>query len=349
MRILFLTGRETSYARNDVLLRAFRRFAEVDVVGEHARGGILRRSLTLPLQAFARLRSLRYDLIFVGFFGQALMPAVSRRARAPILFDAFVSAWDTLTGDRARFGPRSLPGRLAFRLDQSACNRAAHILLDTPLHVQFFADTFRLPHAKISAIPVGCNEDLFHPQPAETTRTVLYYTSYQPLHGAETVVRAAALAPEAQFKIIGDGQTAGAARQLAGQLGIRNIQFAAPIPLDRLPGEIASAAVCLGGHFGTSDKAGRVIPGKIYQIMAMARPLIAGDTPANRDLLGDEAAIFVKPADPAGLAASIQQILRDPEEGRRLARGGRAVYKARASEQVITSQLRRIVEGMLTP
>ena len=32
MRILFLVGREIEYSRNEVLLRAFRRFAEVDVV-----------------------------------------------------------------------------------------------------------------------------------------------------------------------------------------------------------------------------------------------------------------------------------------------------------------------------
>jgi glycosyltransferase involved in cell wall biosynthesis len=348
MRILCLTGRETAYTRNEVLLRAFRRFAEVDVAGEGARGGILRRSLSLPLKALARLRSARYNLVFVGFFGQLLMPAVSRLARAPILFDAFISAWDTLTADRARFAPRSLPGRLAFRLDETACARAAHVLLDTPQHAQFFADTFGIPPAKISAIPVGCNEDLFHPR-AEPAGTVLYYTSYQPLHGVDTVIRAAALAPQARFKIIGDGQTYAAARRLARELGVGNIHFAAPCPLERLPHEIASAAVCLGGHFGVSEKARRVVPGKVYQILAMGRPLVAADTPANRDLLPEQAARFVQPADPAGLAQAIREILGDPAAGAALGSRGRAVYEARASERVITAQLRRVVEDVLTP
>ena len=36
MRVLFLAGRERTYARNEVLLRALRRFAEVDVVAPAA-------------------------------------------------------------------------------------------------------------------------------------------------------------------------------------------------------------------------------------------------------------------------------------------------------------------------
>ncbi len=75
-----------------------------------------------------------------------------------------------------------------------------------------------------------------------------------------------------EFRLIGQGPEYHRVRALADQLKLDNVQFLPPIPLEDLADEISQADICLGGHFGPSQKAGRVIPGKIYQILAMARP-----------------------------------------------------------------------------
>jgi len=78
-----------------------------------------------------------------------------------------------------------------------------------------------------------------------------------------------------EFRLIGSGQTFKETKKLSKQLGLRNIEFLPPIPIEELPYEISAADICLGGHFGLTEKAARVVPGKIYQILAMEKPIIA--------------------------------------------------------------------------
>ena len=352
-RILYLAGRELSYSRNDVILRAFRRFGEVEVVGVKERpASLLVSSLGIAIRAIPKLLFPAYDLVFVGFYGHLLMLPTGLLARRPILFDAFVSTHDTLSADRKRISAGSPVGRLAFWLDQAACRLATHILLDTPRHAAFFAGAFDLMESKLSAIPVGCNEDIFFPrvrsQPGAYTQ-VLYYSSYLPLHGAETVVRAAGLlkTEPVRFRLIGEGQDYARVRSLAGQLQLNNLEFIPFLPLERLPGELTAADIVLGGHFGSSEKAGRVVPGKVYQILAMARPLVAGDTPANRDLLvHSQHAYLCPPCAPAALAEAILTLHRNPGLRDRLAVNGRTLYETACSEAVITQQLKSLVEAL---
>jgi glycosyltransferase involved in cell wall biosynthesis len=148
------------------------------------------------------------------------------------------------------------------------------------------------------------------------------------------------------FKLIGNGQAYPAVRKLANDLALKNIDFVPPISIEKLAAEIAGADICLGGHFGTSEKAMRVVPGKVYQILAASRSLIAGDTPANRALLtpGEEA-LFVRPDDPSGLAATILQLHRELEYRESLAQRGRARYEQECSEAVITASLQKLLAG----
>jgi glycosyltransferase involved in cell wall biosynthesis len=355
MRILYLVGREVSYQRNDVLLRAFKRFSQVDVIAGGNAGGLVWRSLQVLLQAIPSLIAKKYDLIFVGFYGHLIMLPVGSSQRTPVLFDAFLSNFDTLCFDRRRFAPGSFPGRLAYWLDTMSCQLADRVLLDTIQHAQYFTETFRISAEKLTSIPVGCNEDIFHPLPKTTGDgcRILYYSSYMPLHGVDVVIRAAKLLLEERdlhFKLIGSGQEYESIRRLAEEWGLSNVTFEPPVPLEKLPGEIAAADICLGGHFGQSAKAKRVIPGKIYQILAMASPLIAADTPANATLLQHgETAYLCPTGDANALAEAILTLHRNSDLRERLAANGRERYIQRAGEAVITQKLHQIVNEMIRP
>lgn len=356
MRTLFVAGRELSYARNDVLVRALRRVGTVEALGPNRMGSLSLNSLLVFRRALPRLLARRYDLIFVGFYGHLLMLPVSTLTTAPIVFDAFLSTYDTLCFDRQTFAPGSPGGRLAFWLDQTTTRRAQRVLLDTPQHVEFFRRTFGLPRERFDALPVGCNEDLFYPRPeagGNNTIRVLYYTTFLPLHGADIVVRAAAhLRREAglRFTLLGAGPDYARVRRLADELQADNVDFAPPVPVSALPECIARSTICLGGHFGTSGKAARVIPGKVYQILAMARPLVAADSPANRDLLTHGVtACLCPPANPEALAEVILQLQRDPSRRAHLAGAGRVLYQEQCSEQVITRKLAHLIEQLMPP
>lgn len=353
MRILYLIGREVSYPRNDVILRAFRRFGKVDVISGGGSGSLIGRSLRASLQALPRLAAEQFDLLFVGFYGHLLMLPSGILTHSPVLFDAFISNYDTLCFDRGLFSPQSLPGRLAFWLDKTSTRLADLILLDTRQHTNYFAKLFDIPAQKLDFLPVGCNEDMFYPRKNNIRpgTKVLYYSTYLPLHGVDTVVRAAALLRSEghlNFKIIGNGQEYNSVQRLSDSLGIQNISFAPSVSLNQLPLEIAAADVCLGGHFGASDKAGRVIPGKVYQILAMGCPLIAADTPANRELLHQgDSAILCKPNDANALAAAILTLHRDGALRQQLSKRGLILFKEKASEAVITQRLKGIVSQLI--
>jgi glycosyltransferase involved in cell wall biosynthesis len=353
MRVLFLTGREATYARNEVLLRALRHYAEVDVVAPtiEPRSQWL-SSLRVAAAALPRLRR-RYDLLFAGFYGHVIVQLMRRFWQGPLLFDAFVSTYDTLCFDRRVHAPDSRAGRLAFWLDRSSCATASHVLLDTHHHVRYFVETFGLPSSHFSAVPVGCSEAIYAFRPLPAPRPcleVLSYATFLPLHGIETTLRAAALLRDAPvcIRLIGSGPTLRAMQALAQELRLDNVVFDPPVAPQALSAAIAAADICLGGHFGAGDKAGRVIPGKIYQMLAVGRPVIAADAAGNRELLRHgESAYLVPPGAPAALAAAVRELAADASLRRRLAAGGHAAYQARASEAVIAEQLRSIVEAMV--
>jgi len=349
MRILFIAGREISYPRNDVLIRALGRLGSVDVLGGEGRTSILLRSLTLAFKSILSLRSQRYDLVFVGFYGQLLMLPLSLWCPVPIIFDAFISTYDTLCFDRKVFSPRSILGRAAYRLDKRACKSSHQVLLDTRQHTRYFQEVYALPETLFSVLPVSCNEDLFYPKGDAqiSPNRILFYSTYMPIHGVETILQAAALLNETEnleFRLVGEGMGLKQAQQMAHDLKLKSVQFLPYLPLQALAGEIACAGICLGGHFGLTDKADRVVPGKIYQIMAMAKPMIAGETSANRDLLTHgKSALLVPPGDAASLADAIQRLLKDPTLRGRLSMGARHRFQQVCSEEIVTERLGEIL------
>jgi glycosyltransferase involved in cell wall biosynthesis len=354
MHILYLVGRELGYTRNDVLLRAFRRLGTVHVIGETSAGSLSLRIGRVLVRALPHLLTQQYDLIFVGFYGHLLMLPIGLFARSPILFDAFVSTYDTLCFDRALFAPHSVVGRLTFWLDQTSCRLADTVLLDTHAHADYFVRTFALSPDKVRFLPVGCNEDIFFPRPhvkRDNTTRILYYSTYLPLHGVETVIRAAALLRSERrlhFRLIGTGPEYVRVRQLANALGLQNITFVPFVPLQDLAIEIANADICLGGHFGSSKKAARVIAGKTFQCIAMGKPTVVGDNAANRELLqhGHDA-WFCQMNDHKALAEAILHLITNPDLCLHLGNNARQTFLERASVQTLSNQLEKIVKSLI--
>jgi len=354
MRCLFLAGREIGYSRNDVHLRALKRFCQVDILGVRSRpASLVATSAGLALRAIPRLLFRRYDFVYVGFYGHMLMLPVGLFSRRPIVFDALLSTYDTLIDDRQAIAKKSLISSLAWWLDRISCRLATVILLDTPLHVEYFVDQFHVPPEKFISIPVGCNEEIFFPRPAQKPASptiVTYYTSFNPLHGVDVVVRAAALlrSDPIHFRIIGNGLTYPRVRKLAEELGLENVTFLPEMAIEQIADEVANADICLGGHFGLTEKAARVVAGKIYQILAMERPVIASDTPANLGLLRHgETAYLCPPGDPAALAEAIRALHLDPQLRLSLGKAGRRLFEQIASEAAITDMLQRVVMKIL--
>jgi glycosyltransferase involved in cell wall biosynthesis len=350
MKLLFIAGREPEYVRNAVMLKALQRNGVEVLDCSDASKGYPKR-LAHVVMNFLRARGADFDGIFVGFFGQPLMPLIAGLSRKPILFDAFLSAYDTMCFDRKKFAPGSLPGRFFYALDKHACEKADLVLLDTNTYIEYFCSTFGLPRHKFRRVLVGADESLFYPR--EVTRPdgdkfrVFYYASYLPLHGTEFIVRAAHLLQaeaDIELVVVGSGPERARVRALSEELRTTNVRFIDWLPYERLPLEIAQSDVCLGGHFSDIPKAKRVIAGKTYQFIAMRKAVILGDCAGNRELFQDgQNALMVTMADAEALARGITKLRDDVELRHRLAEQGHRTFLEHCSIEAISGELARVL------
>ncbi len=140
---------------------------------------------------------------------------------------------------------------------------------------------------------------------------VVFFGLYTPLHGAVTVAEAlravAAAGVDLEVRMLGTGQDRAAAEARAGSLpGVVWQDWVDPA---RLPAVVADHDVCLG-IFGTTPKAARVVPNKVFQGAAAGCAVLTSDTAPQRRLLGD-AAGYVPAGDPAALAAALTALAVD--------------------------------------
>lgn len=312
MRITFVCGREGDYPRNQLIRQALNRIGVVRAVYPES-GRLSFNLVRLSFRLFL-LNPQHQHLYFVGFYGQPLVLAARLRWRGPLVFDAFLSTYDTYCFDRKIFPPHSWMGRLAFWLDKLSCKLADIVVLDTQSHARYFCNTFDVPENKLRVLYVGCDETFFKPQEwlEPDPPIVLFYGSFLPLHGVEVIVQAAHLMRDdrVRFRIVGSGQLEPKVRRLVQRLSVDNVEFLPPMPYRLLPGLIASCTICLGGHFGSTEKASRVISSKAFQCMASGKPTILGDNPANRELfVHGRDAWMVRMNDPQALANGIREVL----------------------------------------
>jgi|GEM_PF-434801 len=355
LKSLFVSGREINYPRNQLFISSLQDISNLEVIGKEkddiSKGGIffiLRQSLGGLLKAIFGGNLNKFSFIFVGFFGHILIIILDFFVRVPLLFDVFISSYDTLVNDRRSINQNSPFTKILYFLDKQSCKIADLIFIDTQSNAQFFHEKFNIPLEKMHVVFVGCDEDIFYPRNVAVDDTkILFYCSYLPLHGVDVVVQAAKILQNdfpIKFKIIGNGMEAQRVRDLAESFNVRNIEFLDYIPVNKLADEIASSLICLGGHFGASEKAKYVIPGKIFQIIAMSKPVIVGKNSANSELLKhNEDAWFCEMNNPEALAKSILTLYYDESLRDRLGKGGYETYQRMASSTVLKGQIKDVV------
>jgi glycosyltransferase involved in cell wall biosynthesis len=354
MRVLAWGTYERGYPRNAQVLSALRG-AGVAVEEwhvpllegrEHKHAVGVARGAAAAGRAEARLLAKRppagFDALLVGYPGTLDMVAARRAARGrPIVFNCLLSLFDTFVADRGRFRATSAPARALRGLDRYALRRADLVVADTDENARFLERLAGIDG--VATCLVGAEDRLFRPGPPPPAERfhVLFVGKLIPLHGLETILEAAWLAPEIPFRIVGSGQLDALMRDLPA-----NVEHVPWVAYEELPAELHRAGAAVG-VFGRSEKARRVIPNKAFQALACATPLVTADTPAARELLRDgESALLVPPADAAALAETVRRLAADVRLRAHIGAGGRATYEARASEAVLGARWRTLLEEL---
>lgn len=352
MKILFIPGQPYS-TRNVVILRGLRENCiEIIECTDLSKSYFLRYPNVL--RKFILKREKDFDLIFVGFFGQPLVPIIKKLTNKPIIFDAFLSAYDTMCFDRKKFKPNSLGGRFFYWLDKHSCELADIVLLDTNAHINYFVETFGLESEKFRRVFVGADETIFSPMRINGDGDrfgIFYYGRYHLLQGIEYIIKAAKKLEyykDIEFEIVGKGMEHKKIMKLVRELDIKNIKFIDWVPYKELPMEIAKAHLCLGGHFSNIEKAKRTIATKTFECVAMKKPVIIGDNHANRELFENKKnALFVEHANPDALADAILELKNNGSLREKIAEEGYKTFKDRCTHKIIGKEIKEIMEEVL--
>lgn len=353
MKILFISGESSFYTRNAVILKGLRE-NNVDVIECTSSEKSYFFRYLISIYKYILNINKNFDVIFVGFFGQPLVPLMKILSRKPLVLDAFLSAYDTMCFDRKRFHPNSIFGKFFWLLDWLPCRLADKVILDTSEHIEFFVNTFSLDKHKFNPIFVGADDSIFYPQVNNhntNTFNVFYYGTFHPLQGVEYIIQAAKILESEEsikFCVVGRGIDYSKVRSLAKQLEIKNIEFIDWIPYVELPSKIATADICLGGHFSNIDKSKRVIAGKTFQFIAMKKPVIVGDNPANRELFKNRKnALLVEHANPDALASAILELKDDLGLRSKIAEEGYRTFNEMCTSKVIGKQIAEYIENFI--
>lgn len=373
LRVCYFGTYRADYSRNQIMIEGLR-CNGVEVIecheqlwrgiedrvrvasGEWLKPGFWRRALRTYGRLLQRYRSVGdYDILIVGYPGQLdvfLARLLSWLRHKPLVWDIFMSIY--LIALERGLAERSHTTMSLIRLlERIACRLPNLLILDTAEHVAWFQTTHSISSDRFRLVPTGADDRLFRPLPTpprDGRFRVLFYGTFIPLHGVEIVIRAAALLrdqPDIHFDLVGEGPEKALAMGLVEELGLTNVTFHGWIERSRLPEFAARADICLG-VFGDTKQGRATIQNKIYEGLALGKPVITGDSETVRATLQHGEHVYLVPReDPEALAEAILRLHDDPLLRQRLADGGYRLFRERYTLAAVGACARRHLEELL--
>lgn len=163
-----------------------------------------------------------------------------------------------------------------------------------------------------------------------------------------TLVRAAALLPEVDFALVGDGPERGLLEAEVQERNLSNVTFGGYVAFDALTSYYAWADILIA-HL-RSDPAFEVAqPSKLWEYMATGKPVIyAGRSEAGDIIREHDIGMVVPPEEPEVLAKAIRQLLHRPTRAAALGRRGQAFVTAHRSRALGLERLAKLLEALVS-
>ncbi len=210
-----------------------------------------------------------------------------------------------------------------------------------------------LPAERLHHLPDAVDPHLFRPRPRDARLarelglapdgppTVVYLGLMAPYQGVDLLLQAIAhLQRPVRFLIMGFPNV-GRYRKMAAALGVeRLVRFTGPIRYEQAPRYLALGDLAIAPKLATTEGSGKLLP-----YMSMALPVIATDTPAHRQYLG-ELGLYAAP-EPAALARTIQEAVGRLPALRPVGEQLRAIVLARYTWDHTAAQMETIFRNML--
>lgn len=174
---------------------------------------------------------------------------------------------------------------------------------------------------RLEVLPMGVDfQARFVPDATEARRTdqLLFVGRLVPKKGLTHLLDALPLVlarrPAVRLAIVGFGPEAALLREQTQRLGLESkVEFLGAMPQAELPKLYRSASLFVAPFVRDAAGDQEGLPVALMEAVACGCPVVVGDVPGIRDILGKAAAaVCVKPEDSAALAAAILAALDDP-------------------------------------
>ncbi len=197
-----------------------------------------------------------------------------------------------------------------------------------------------VPEHKLLFLPNGVDTELFKPEAAdlefarrlglEGKHVALYAGTHGYVHALEHVLYAAkALTsqPDIHFVLVGDGSEKQRLLRLSSRLGLRNLSFFDPVPIEKIPKFLSIASVGIVAQRGLplfdSNRSAKLFP-----IMASAKPVVFSGVGEGAQLVEEaKAGLVVPPESPEALAEAIHTLACNTELSKEMGQNGRRYVK----------------------
>jgi glycosyltransferase involved in cell wall biosynthesis len=250
--------------------------------------------------------------------------------------------------------------RLLMKLAGFLYRRSTHIVVVTPAFKDYLVERWKVREEKISVVGNGVETSLFSPRNADSSLrhdlqlqgrfVVSYIGTLGMAHGLESLLQAAAIleqsSPEVVFLVVGEGADKDRIAASARSRNLTNLRFLGQQPRERIPAYIAASDACLV-LLRKAELFKTVIPTKMLEFMACARPIILGvDGQARKIMEEAHCGLFVEPEDVAGLVGAVTCLLSKPALREALGANGRRHIVEGFSRQRTAEQYLELLESL---
>lgn len=257
---------------------------------------------------------------------------------------------------------RSLPLRALMWLVNFAYRKADRIVCVT--------DSFRdaivaegIPADKIVVIKNGVDLDFFEPGRGAVAYdgaawldrlrgrfVVSYVGTHGMAHGLDTVLEAAELlrnSPEVVFLLVGDGAERERLVRQREIMRLSNLVMAPQQPKDQMPAiwDVTSVSVVVLKDQPLFET---VIPSKIFESMAMGKPVILGVRGESQAMVEKSGAgICIQPESAFQLARAVRRLLANPAEREAMGQAGRRFVAGHFDRRVLAKRYEELLLGLV--
>lgn len=348
--------KDPNYIRTLTLVSALEKLPNVDLkVVKNSQRGLL-RYLEVPFKLLVARLSFHPDTFIVGFRSQeifwALCPAMAGK---PKIFDEFINLHDYLVSEHKKFAENSVVTKMLDGYMRWVFSRCRKVLSDTEAHAQLSSVLYKVPRHRFQVVPVGADEKTFYPRPTSqhSDFEVFFFGNMLPLHGINIILDAIKLLEEQgksqglHFTIAGgrgNAKMMSYVQDFIKQHGLEKlVSHRDWIPYDELPKFVAAADLCLGGPFGDTGQAHRVITGKTYQFLAMGKVTLIGKIDQETPFRNKQNCLLIEQGSVKAVAEAIHWADQHKTQLPKIAIAARKLYADNFSITHISSILQKLI------